>query len=81
MTSSNASGNDHEDRDGDQRPRDWLRRRQMFLDAKVSYNNTHFPLYQKTDLQPLTDQSNNNALYRNRNSSQIMYRRRAQVIA
>jgi Carboxypeptidase regulatory-like domain/TonB-dependent Receptor Plug Domain len=53
----------------------------MFMDAKVSYNNTHFPLYQKTDLQPLTDQSNNNALYRNRNSSAIMYRRRLQAIA
>ena len=53
----------------------------MFLDAKASYNNTHFPLYQKTDLQPLTDQSNNNALYRNRTSSQIMFRRRLQAIA
>jgi hypothetical protein len=53
----------------------------MFLDAKASYNNTNFPLYQKTDLQPLTDQSNNNALYRNRNSSQIMFRRRIQTIA
>lgn len=53
----------------------------MFLDAKASYNNTHFPLYQKTDLQPLTDAANNNALYRNRNSSQIMYRRRLQAIA
>jgi len=52
----------------------------MFLDAKGSYNNTNFPLYQKTDLQPLTDQSNNNALYRNRNSSQIMFRRRVQTI-
>jgi Carboxypeptidase regulatory-like domain/TonB-dependent Receptor Plug Domain len=53
----------------------------MFMDAKVSYNNTHFPLYQKTDLQPLTDQSNSNALYRNRNSSAIMFRRRLQTIA
>jgi len=53
----------------------------MFVDAKVSYNNTNFPLYQKTDLQPLTDASNNNALYRNRNSSQIMFRRRVQTIA
>jgi hypothetical protein len=53
----------------------------MFMDAKVSYNNTHFPLYQKTDLQPLTDSSNSNALYRNRNSSAIMYRRRLQAIA
>ena len=53
----------------------------MFMDAKISYNNTHFPLFQKTDLQPLTDSSNNNALYRNRQSSQIMYRRRLQAIA
>ena len=53
----------------------------MFLDAKASYNNTHFPLYQKTDLQPLTDAANNNALYRNRNSSQIMFRRRVQAVA
>ena len=52
----------------------------MFLDAKVSYNNTHFPLYQKTDLQPLNDQSTGN-LYRNRTSSQIMFRRRVQAIA
>src|SRR5678816_4673152 len=51
----------------------------MFMDAKVSYNNTHFPLYQKTDLQPLQDQSNNNAQYRNRTSSQIMFRRRVQA--
>ncbi|PYR60225.1 MAG: hypothetical protein DMF91_12750 [Acidobacteria bacterium] len=27
----------------------------MFVDSKISYNNTHFPLFQKTDLQPLTD--------------------------
>jgi hypothetical protein len=53
----------------------------MFLDAKVSYNNTHFPLYQKTDLQPLTDLSNNNAVYRNRALSQLMFRRRVQAIA
>ena len=52
----------------------------MFMDAKISYNNTHFPLYQKTDLQPLTDQSTGN-LYRNRTSSQIMFRRRLQAIA
>jgi hypothetical protein len=52
----------------------------MFMDAKIAYNNTHFPLYQKTDLQPLTDASNNNALYRNRTSSQIMYRRRVEAV-
>ncbi|HET7694731.1 MAG TPA: TonB-dependent receptor [Vicinamibacterales bacterium] len=53
----------------------------MFLDAKVSYNNTNFPLYQKTDLQPLTDSANNNTLYRNRQSTQIMFRRRVQTVA
>lgn len=53
----------------------------MFLDAKVSYNNTNFPLYQKTDLQPLTDASTSNTLFRNRASSQIMFRRRIQAIA
>jgi hypothetical protein len=39
----------------------------MFLDAQGQLQQHHFPLYQKTDLQPLTDASNNNALYRNRN--------------
>ncbi|MEO6237092.1 MAG: TonB-dependent receptor [Vicinamibacterales bacterium] len=52
----------------------------MFLDAKASYNNTNFPLYQKTDLQPITDSSTNN-VYRNRASSQVMFRRRIQAIA
>ena len=52
----------------------------MFLDSKISYNNTHFPLSQKTDLQPLTDAAQNNALYRNRNSTAVMYRRRLQFV-
>ena len=52
----------------------------LFLDSKVSYNNTHFPLFQKTDLQPLTD-SSTQVLYRNRASSQIMFRRRVQVVS
>jgi hypothetical protein len=52
----------------------------MFLDSKVSYNNTHFPLYQKTDLQPLSDTSTL-TLYRNRQSSQIMFRRRVQLVS
>src|SRR5262245_57587540 len=43
----------------------------MFLDAKISYNNTHCPLLQKTDLEPLNDASTN-ILYRNRTSSQKM---------
>jgi hypothetical protein len=51
----------------------------MFLDSKVSYNNTHFPLYQKTDLQPLADTSTA-TLFRNRQSSQIMFRRRVQLV-
>jgi len=54
---------------------------QMFVDAKVSYNNTHFPLTQKTDLQPLTDVANNNALYRNTGSSAVRFRRRVQTVA
>src|SRR5262249_41769966 len=53
----------------------------MFLDAKISYNNTHFPLYQKTNLEPLTDASTSNTLFRNRNSSAIMYRRRAEFVS
>jgi hypothetical protein len=52
----------------------------MFVDSKVSYNNTHFPLYQKTDLQPITDNSTN-VLFRNRASSQIMFRRRLQIVS
>ena len=53
----------------------------LFLDAKASYNNTHFPLTQKTDLQPLTDQSNSNAQYRNTTSSVLRFRRRLQTVA
>jgi carboxypeptidase family protein/TonB-dependent receptor-like protein len=53
----------------------------MFVDSKVSYNNTHFPLLQKTDLQPLTDASTSNTLFRNRGSSQMMFRRRVQVVS
>ncbi len=52
----------------------------MFLDNKISYNNTHFPLPQKTDLQPLNDTSTN-TLYQNRNSGQFMFRRRVQVVS
>jgi len=53
----------------------------MFFDSKISYNNTHFPLYQKTDLQPLQDQATNNTQFRNRTNTAIMYRRRAQIVA
>jgi hypothetical protein len=51
----------------------------MFVDSKVSYNNTHFPLFQKTDMQPLAD-STTGVQYRNRASSAIMFRRRTQVV-
>jgi Carboxypeptidase regulatory-like domain/TonB-dependent Receptor Plug Domain len=53
----------------------------MFVDTKLSYNNTHFPLGQKTTLQPLTDAGQNNALLRNRNSTQVMFRRRLQFVS
>ena len=52
----------------------------MFFDSKISYNNTHFPLLQKTDLQPINDNTSN-VLYRNRTSSQLMFRRRVQVVS
>ena len=53
---------------------------QMFLDAKISYNNTHFPLYQKTDLQPIFDNSTG-IQYRNNTSEPIMFRRRTEALA
>ena len=52
----------------------------MFLDSKISYNNTHFPLYQKTDMQSLLDNSTSTR-FRNRASSALMFRRRAQFLA
>src|SRR5436190_1440444 len=52
----------------------------MFLDSKISYNNTHFPLYQKTDLEPINDNTQS-VLYRNRTSTQIMFRRRTQIVS
>jgi hypothetical protein len=52
----------------------------MFVDGKVSYNNTHFPLHQKTDLQSLLD---NTSLirYNNATSFPLMFRRRSEVLA
>jgi hypothetical protein len=52
----------------------------MFLDSKVSYNNTNFPLYQKTDMQSILDNSTVTR-FRNRASSQVMFRRRVQFLA
>ena len=52
----------------------------MFLDGKISYNNTHFPLYQKTNLQSLLDNSSGIRYYNN-TSNAIMFRRRTEVVA
>ena len=52
----------------------------IFADTKVSYNNTHFPLLQKTGLQPINDNTTQ-ILYRNRQSSAMMFRRRIQVVS
>ncbi len=50
----------------------------LFLDTKLSYNNTHFPLTQKTDQQTLFDNTSRVRL-RNASQSQVMFRRRLQV--
>ena len=52
----------------------------MFLDAKLSYNNTHFPLHQKTDLQSILDNSTG-IRYQNASSFPLMFRRRTEVLA
>ena len=49
----------------------------LFADTKLSYNNTHFPLYQKTDQQSILDNSTGVRL-RNRGQPAIMFRRRLQ---
>src|SRR5262249_43535134 len=58
----------------------WILSNKMSADTRLSYNNTHFPLLQKTNLQPLTDNTTT-VLYRNRNSSALMFRRRVQVVS
>jgi hypothetical protein len=50
---------------------------EQFLDTKLSYNNTHFPLSQKTSLQPLFDDTTN-VQYLNRSSDFLTFRRRLQ---
>jgi hypothetical protein len=52
----------------------------LFVDGKISYNNTHFPLYQKTDLQSLLDNSSGIRYYNN-TSNAIMFRRRTEAVA
>lgn len=51
-----------------------------FLDTRVSYNNTHFPLFQKTDLQSLLDNTTN-IRYLNQPTTQLMFRRRLEVVS
>ena len=58
----------------------WVISDRLFANTNVSYNNVHFPLYQKTGLQPLTDVAvTPNVQYRNRTSSQIMFRERLEI--
>ena len=50
---------------------------EQFLDVKLSYNNTHFPLSQKTNLQPIFDDGEN-IQHLNRASDFLTFRRRLQ---
>ena len=53
----------------------WVLSDRLFADTNLSYNNVHFPLLQKTDMQSILDNSTGVRL-RNRASSAIMFRRR-----
>jgi hypothetical protein len=55
----------------------WVVSDRLFANTNLSYNNVHFPLYQKTGQQPITD-SVSGILYRNATSQPIMFRRRVQ---
>jgi hypothetical protein len=50
----------------------------LFGDTKLNYNNTHFPLAQKTDLQSILDNTTGIRL-RNSQNTALMFRRRLQV--
>ena len=50
----------------------------LFADTRVSYNNIHFPMYQKTNLQSILD-SSSGIRYRNASSDTMYYRRRLQA--
>ncbi|HEY7499662.1 MAG TPA: TonB-dependent receptor [Vicinamibacterales bacterium] len=56
----------------------WVVMDRLFANTNVSYNNVHFPLYQKTGLQPLEDLTTG-VLLRNRTSSAIMFRQRLEM--
>jgi hypothetical protein len=50
----------------------------LFADTKISYNNIHFPLFQKTNLQSILD-SASGIRYRNAATDQRFYRQRLQM--
>jgi len=50
----------------------------LFANSTISYNNVHFPLSQKTQLQPLTDNASSVQL-RNDTNTAIMFRRRLTI--
>lgn len=56
----------------------WVLSDRLFANTNVSYNNVHFPLLQKTNLQPLEDLAAG-VQYRNRTNSATMFRRRLEV--
>jgi hypothetical protein len=55
----------------------WVVSDRLFSNTNLSYNNTHFPLTQKTGQQPIAD-SVTGIQYRNATPAQIMFRRRTQ---
>lgn len=52
----------------------------LFVDSKVSYNNIHFPLFQKTNQQTILE-SVSGIRYRNAQTQQEMFRERFEVIS
>jgi hypothetical protein len=57
----------------------WVVSDRLFANTNISYNNVHFPLYQKTTQQPISDGTSGTTLqYRNANNTAIMFRRRVQ---
>jgi hypothetical protein len=58
----------------------WTMSDRMFLDTRFSYNNTHFDLLQKTNLQPIADSATGNQ-YWNMTSGPLMFRRRTEIVS
>lgn len=58
----------------------WTLTDRMTVTSNISYNNVHFPLSQKTGLQPLQD-SSTNVQHRNRTSTANMFRRRLDALS